>query len=131
MDVEGALFVHGSPCRPGEWNYIITREDAQHNFGSFDQAVCFVGHSHVPEIFLQKPAQAKISKLDRTNRCIINVGSIGQPRDGDWRLSFGILDTEEWTYENVRAEYDVRSAYRKILEAGLPRILAERLLVGK
>ena len=62
---------------------------------------------------------------------IINVGSVGQPRDNDWRLSLGIFDTEAGTYENIRSEYDVEGAAERIRNAGLPRPLADRLLVGR
>ena len=69
-------------------------------------------------------------KLDRNTRYIINVGSVGQPRDGEWRLCFGIFDTNTWTYEEIRAEYDVEKASNKIIQNGLPKVLAKRILVG-
>ena len=69
-------------------------------------------------------------QLLEENRYIINVGSVGQPRDGNWKLSFGIFDTSAWTYDLIRSEYDVQAASEKILAADLPRFLADRLLVG-
>jgi len=68
--------------------------------------------------------------LKRDLRYLINVGSVGQPRDGNPHLSFGILDTEAWTYRNVRAEYDIRSAAETIMKNGLPGVLADRLFKG-
>jgi diadenosine tetraphosphatase ApaH/serine/threonine PP2A family protein phosphatase len=70
-------------------------------------------------------------EVERGKKFLVNVGSIGQPRDRDPRLSFGIMDTDEWRYTNVRSPYDVTTASEKIRNAGLPRQLAERLLEGK
>ena len=135
LQLEGLLFVHSSPYQPEEWHYIITPEDARDNFDHFQQPICFIGHSHVAGIFMSDHSGRVATKrgwdIRRGEKYIINVGSVGQPRDGDWRLSFGILDTEQWTYEHVRSEYDVQTASRKILQAGLPRLLAERILAGR
>jgi diadenosine tetraphosphatase ApaH/serine/threonine PP2A family protein phosphatase len=68
--------------------------------------------------------------LRRGVKFIINVGSVGQPRDGNPQLSFGIIDTEAWKYENIRADYDIKGAAEAILKAGLPTILAEKLEHG-
>lgn len=120
-------FVHSSPVEPEEWHYIFSNREASRNFHHFKTPVCFVGHSHVPGVFCE---DQRTREVKRGLRYLINVGSIGQPRDGDWRLSFGIFDAESWLYENVRSEYDVESAAEKILKAGLPRFLADRLLGG-
>jgi diadenosine tetraphosphatase ApaH/serine/threonine PP2A family protein phosphatase len=64
-------------------------------------------------------------------RFLVNVGSVGQPRDNNWQLSFGIFDVEKWTYKNMRSEYDAKTASEKIKKAGLPRALADRILVGR
>lgn len=127
LELGDALFTHASPRSPREWNYILTRSDAEENMKHFSQSICFVGHSHVPGIFCENN---EILKVARGRKYIVNVGSIGQPRDHDRRLSFGIFDTGSFTYENVRAEYDVNKASEKILNAGLPRTLSERILVG-
>ena len=135
VELEGILFVHASPYQPYAWHYIITDADARDNFDHFTQTLCFVGHSHVPEIFRDnrtaKAGSPRGSGIQRNEKYIINVGSIGQPRDGDWRLSFGIFDSAAWSYEHIRSEYDVQAASQKILKAGLPRALAERLFFGR
>lgn len=131
LELEGLFFVHASPYQPEEWHYIISSADARDNFDHFHQPICFIGHSHVAGMFSANHLAARGKEIQRGEKYIINVGSIGQPRDGDWRLSFGIFDTEQWNYENVRSEYDVDAASRKILDAGLPRLLAERLFVGR
>ncbi len=120
-------YVHSSPFEPEEWHYIFSVREATRNFNYFKSPICFFGHSHVPGIHCE---DHRTHEVQKDSRYLINVGSIGQPRDGDWRLSFGIFDTDSWSYENVRSEYDVESAAGKILEAGLPRFLAERLFAG-
>ena len=68
--------------------------------------------------------------LRRGIKGLINVGSVGQPRDGNPQLSFGILDTEAWKYQNIRADYDIKGAAEAIIRTGLPTVLAERLEYG-
>lgn len=127
--IDDLTFVHASPKDPDQWEYIFSAHEAKINFESFQTRICFVGHTHIPGIF---PEDLKIqkSKVTRESRCIVNVGSIGQPRDGNWKLSFGVFDTSGWTYELIRSEYDVQAASAKIVAADLPRFLADRLLVG-
>ncbi len=68
--------------------------------------------------------------MKKGKRFLINVGSVGQPRDGNPQLSFGFLDTETWKYENVRASYDIDKAAQAIRSQGLPSTLATRLYQG-
>ncbi|HEV8538811.1 MAG TPA: metallophosphoesterase family protein [Bacteroidota bacterium] len=128
IDRNGLLFVHSSPYEPEEWHYVLSPVDAQFNFSYFSEPICFVGHSHVPVVFCE---DIWTQEVEPGKKFIVNVGSVGQPRDNDWRASFGIFDTEKWTYENVRSEYNVNAAADKIRKAGLPRALAERILVGR
>ena len=121
------LFVHASPLEPAEWNYVLDIGEVRRALDAFSGPVCFIGHSHIPGIFSQQGAEDGVR---RGERFIINVGSVGQPRDGDPRLSFGVFDTQEWRYTNHRVEYDVETARKAILEVGLPRMLAERLRSG-
>ena len=127
MHWEGLMLAHASPNEPEEWNYIISESDARDAFRAFDERICFVGHSHVPVIFSE---HGRASALDNNNRYLINVGSVGQPRDRNPKLSFGIFDTVAWTYQNVRVQYDIGTASGKIREAGLPVSLADRLSLG-
>ncbi|MGB9774160.1 MAG: metallophosphoesterase family protein [Bacteroidota bacterium] len=120
-------FVHASPRRPAEWDYIFSNLEAKVNFPFFTTPICFIGHSHVPQIFSEHRSHGPIRRDDRY---IINVGSIGQPRDGNPDLSFGIFDTKEWAYEHIRAPYNIDVAAKKIIQAGLPYVLAERLYEG-
>ncbi len=121
------LFSHASPFEPEEWNYVISEYDTREAFQAFTEKICFIGHSHIPVIFSE---HGKVAAISRTGRFIVNVGSIGQPRDANPNLSFGIFDTESWSYETMRVGYDVDAAAVKIRKAGLPRALAERLFQG-
>ncbi|MBI4428684.1 MAG: metallophosphoesterase family protein [Ignavibacteriales bacterium] len=127
QEKERSLYVHATPCNPPEWEYILTEYDAKSSFRCFEQAVCFIGHTHTPVIFDEN---GKTKTIRRDIRCIVNVGSVGQPRDGNPKLSFGVFDSTRWEYENVRSAYDITNASQKIADAGLPRGLAERLWVG-
>ena len=121
------LFVHSSPYQPESWYYVLTEEDLQSAFQSFEERICFIGHSHFPGIFSEEGPALSVSPAERY---VVNVGSVGQPRDGNARLSFGIFDTERWNYRNIRSEYPFQIAAEKILRAGLPRALADRLTLG-
>jgi len=121
------LFVHSSPYQPEEWHYIISPADAQFNFSYFPQSICFIGHSHTPVIFCEDIYTREVVP---GKKFIVNVGSVGQPRDYDPRASFGVMDTGKWHYENVRVEYDTKRAADKIRKIGLPKALADRLTVG-
>jgi diadenosine tetraphosphatase ApaH/serine/threonine PP2A family protein phosphatase len=127
--IDDLTFVHASPKDPDQWEYIFSAHEAKINFESFQTRICFVGHTHTPGIFPEDPRMQK-SKITRESRYIVNVGSVGQPRDGNWKLSLGLFDTSDWTYELIRSEYDVQAASAKIVAADLPRFLADRLLVG-
>jgi len=121
------LFVHASPNDPAAWEYIMNEWDAALTMQSFSEPICFVGHTHFPEIY--STDGRKLSVI-RGNRYLINVGSVGQPRDRNPQLSFGIFDTEKWLYKNLRAPYDVETASKKIIAANLPPALGQRLRLG-
>lgn len=119
--------VHASPAEPGDWQYVLSLEVAGRQFKHFTTELCFIGHTHVPAICGENLSTFIFKK---GMRFIINVGSVGQPRDGNRQLSFGILDTDAWTYENIRADYDAKGAAAAIRAAGLPAILGARLTQG-
>ena len=123
----GCTFVHSTPDQPFQFKYILDQEDAEHYFPFFETQICFIGHSHRAGIFCD---DGITQRVQREKKFIVNVGSIGQPRDGDWKLSFGVFDTERCEYQNIRLEYDVETARQKIIDAGLPTVLGDRLLVG-
>ncbi|HAJ56948.1 MAG TPA: metallophosphoesterase [Candidatus Omnitrophica bacterium] len=128
--------VHGTLSHPEEFDYMTDANMAAKTFYLMEQRVCFVGHSHRPGIFIddgEKVAYCVPEKIEirQDRRYIVNDGSVGQPRDGDSRACFCIYDTLSSTIEFKRVEYDIARAKKKILDAGLPRILADRLTVGR
>jgi len=134
---ERMTLVHGTLNAPEEFYYIFDTEDAYVTLSQMKNPLCFVGHSHVPGIFVSCD-HTKVEFIERADiridyerRYIINVGSIGQSRDGDPRASFAIYDDEESCIEIKRVEYDVKKAQGKILKAGLPPKLAYRLSEGR
>lgn len=128
LTVNDLLFVHSAPKNPQYWEYIFSAMQALAYADAFTERVCFVGHSHLPGVY---SLDLKEGGYTPEGRFIINVGSIGQPRDGNPDLSYGYLDTVAGTYDNIRLPYNIDKAANKIREAGLPAILAVRLSEGR
>ncbi len=127
---DNMIFVHAAPSNPSHWYYILSVEDARMEMESFQQNVCFVGHSHVPGVFTEEKVIKADVTIEQNRKYIVNVGSIGQPRDGDARLSFVLFDPGSGSLKFIRLNYDVEKTYQKIIKSGLPTFLAERLLKG-
>lgn len=128
LTVENCTFVHATPDAPTSWKRLTTYPDAQTQFDHFDTDVCFVGHTHTPAVISDALGAFKVR---RGHRYLINVGSVGQPRDQNPQLSFGLFDTDQFSYHNVRLDYDVERAALKIRESpNLPNRLADRLEEG-
>jgi predicted phosphodiesterase len=136
--VEGDFtLAHGSPRHP-IWEYIQLPSVAAANFHHFDTPYCLVGHTHVPVVYtaleghgadIAFPSLESPLALTR-DRMIINPGSVGQPRDGDPRASYAILDQAKATIEFYRVDYPIDRVQAKIMGRGLPRRLAARLALG-
>jgi putative phosphoesterase len=123
--------VHASPKNPSNWDYVLSVNDAKQQLKEFEGNICFIGHSHVPVIFSNSDYYRKKNFLFTDDqKYLVNVGSTGQPRDGDPRTCFVIYDDEQNSVEYVRLDYDIQKSYNKIINAGLPVFLAERLLKG-
>ena len=120
--------VHASPETPDRWLRINSFVTGNTQFGHFSTDICFVGHTHSPAVMSDSIG---VSQVRRGHRFLINVGSVGQPRDGDARASFGLFDSESFDYQLVRQDYDIETARARILEEGLPQRLADRLVVGR
>lgn len=133
----GIFLVHATPHQPGEWKYIFSLDDAIEQFLSFEGQICFIGHSHSPVIFIEgKNYNYHLSyenKLHVRNdeRLIINVGSVGQPRDMNPNSAYAIFDTETQGYCLNRIEYDIVKTQKKMKAADLPGFLIARLQVGQ
>jgi diadenosine tetraphosphatase ApaH/serine/threonine PP2A family protein phosphatase len=130
----GMLLVHATPLEPEQWHYLLTLQDAELNFGHFDQQFCFLGHSHQPFIIEKVPSGELLTHKDaaqmkESSRYIVNTGSVGQPRDGDPRACYVIIDDQG--IEIVRVPYDIVSVQEKMKREHLPHMLVERLSIGR
>jgi diadenosine tetraphosphatase ApaH/serine/threonine PP2A family protein phosphatase len=133
---DGALLVHATPSQPEAWRYCMSVETARDEMASYDDALCMIGHSHFPGTFEREGESVRYTRAEEVRlrpdrQYLVNVGSVGQPRDGDSRAAYLLYDTEELWLRHVRVTYDFASAQAKILAAGLPRFLADRLAVGE
>lgn len=127
------LFTHADPGDPEGWGYVLSAREALAALRATAARLCFVGHSHQPLVCAAGAGLLDIGEpipLKAGERYLVNVGSVGQPRDGNWRACFLVWDQEEDTLEFVRSDYDLHRAQTKILEAGLPPLLAQRLAQG-
>lgn len=135
--VENCYLVHASPFEPDQWHYILSDNDANPGFEHFKQQLCFVGHTHLPMIFSKSQDGNLRCKAghdfdpDEETRYILNIGSVGQPRDKDPRASFVVVDTENMEINFHRVEYDVKATQAKMAAANMPKMLIERLEVGR
>lgn len=134
-DYKGFTLVHGSLNMPQAFDYIQTIIDALYSFRELKEQILFIGHSHVPITFIETDSISfsvnDTIHIEKDKRYIINIGSVGQPRDEDPRSCFAIYDTDAKVVRICRAEYDIDAAAKKIIEAGLPEINAERLRIGR
>ncbi|MGV3773164.1 MAG: metallophosphoesterase family protein [Verrucomicrobiales bacterium] len=127
--------VHATLDGPQRWGYVFDKLEAAASFTYQNTSVCFFGHTHVPLAFVREATVrgGKYSKfkVEPGKKYFVNVGSVGQPRDGDPRAAYVVYDMEESTIELRRLDYDIATTQKKILDAGLPARLAERLAYGK
>jgi predicted phosphodiesterase len=127
--------VHATLDLPHQWGYVFDKLMAAASFTYQNTPVCFFGHTHVPLAFIRdsvvRGGTYSKFKVEPGKKYFVNVGSIGQPRDNDPRAAYVVYDMDENTIELRRLEYDIPTAQKKILAAGLPPRLAERLAYGK
>lgn len=131
-EFDGITLVHGSLNHPELFYYIITEPDARLNLDIVKTPICFYGHTHVPLAILldngvMRVERGPVINLTTIERALINVGSVGQPRDWDLRASCAIYDSEKKIVKIMRIKYNINSAVEKIYSAGLPGINALRL----
>lgn len=133
--VRDFTIVHATLDAPEQWGYVFNSLDAVASFGYQNTTVCFFGHTHVAGAFVRDEGVRKVKvdqlTIEETKKYFINVGSVGQPRDGDWRAAYCIYDIEKSVVEQRRVKYDLATAQKKIIQAGLPHMLADRLELGR
>lgn len=127
--------VHGTLQEPEFFHYMFDIKSAFVTFNLMTTRLCFIGHSHIPGIFVKRNGEIRYGLKEKyvisdDEKIIVNAGSVGQPRDGDPRSSYSIYDSEENIVEIKRVAYNVELAQRKILTSGLPPALAYRLKEG-
>lgn len=133
--VRDFTIVHATLDTPGSWTYVTNKFDAMASFSYQFTQLCFYGHTHTPKIYVKgdtvEPREEMETGLEMGRKYFVNVGSAGQPRDGDWRAAYAIYDVENQSVTIHRIEYDIQRAQDKIIDAGLPEMLAHRLSLGK
>ena len=132
----GITLVHSTMDRPDDFGYVFDHLQAEANFARQVTPICFHGHTHCPMIYEKQMTgvyriEAQDFKLPVGRKYFINVGSVGQPRDGDPRASYAIYSPSERMVRFRRVEYDIAAAQERILAAGLPARLSERLALGQ
>ncbi|HLF17327.1 MAG TPA: metallophosphoesterase family protein [Candidatus Omnitrophota bacterium] len=130
------IMVHGSLNAPERFIYVTDINLAMDTFYLMDKNLCFIGHTHVPGIMVHRGGKTNYAnslkiEVDPRNKYLINVGSVGQPRDGNPQATYCIYDPDLKTVEIKRVAYDITSAQNRIMEAGLPELLAHRLSIGQ
>ena len=143
---------HGTPF--DEDVYVFDDMDALRSLNAARRPLCLFGHTHVPAVFtlgdpraadpeprgrfsLELDTAAPVAglpfrlDLDGPSRYLVNCGAVGQPRDGDPRAAYGLLDMDAHSVTIMRTEYDIAAAQAKIVAAGLPEVLAHRLSMGR
>jgi predicted phosphodiesterase len=134
---EDARLVHASPDQPLKFNYLVSRLDCEAAFGAFSEKICFFGHTHVPQVAEEiMPGTLRILPpgeiaLDPRHRYLVNVGSVGQPRDGNPHARWVLVEDQPPRLLYQAVSYNIPQTQAKIRQAGLPDILATRLSLGK
>jgi predicted phosphodiesterase len=133
--VRDFTIVHATLDTPAQWGYVFRDLDAAASFTYQHTTLCFFGHTHIQCAFIRDDRARRILSeqihIEFGKKYFINAGSVGQPRDGDWRAAYCIYHAEENLVEQRRVRYDIDLTRKKILEAGLPRLLADRLPLGR
>jgi predicted phosphodiesterase len=127
--------VHATLDGPQRWGYVFDKLAAAASFTYQNTSVCFFGHTHVPVAFIRdavvRGGTYSKFKVEPGKKYFVNVGSVGQPRDGNPKAAYVVYDLDEGSIELRRLDYDMPATQAKILAAGLPPRLAERLAQGK
>lgn len=131
------MAVHASPEAPEQWHYVSSEDAVFRSLMALTSPYCFIGHTHIPALFSRKANGDMILQrgqsltLPSDQLHLINVGSVGQPRDSDPRSSYGIFDLETAHFELHRIPYDIKRVQAKMGKAGISDFLIQRLAVGQ
>jgi predicted phosphodiesterase len=136
--LEHCQVAHGTLHRPELFDYILSLSDADPSLDDMTRPVCFVGHSHIPLTvmrFVDEPERTAYTcepeiALSETLKALINVGSVGQPRDENPDAAYALFDATHARASILRIPYDIEAEIARIAAAGLPHVLGERLRIG-
>jgi diadenosine tetraphosphatase ApaH/serine/threonine PP2A family protein phosphatase len=138
MESENDLcFVHSSPRSPAEWIYVNSLDEVADAFEFFSEKACFVGHTHNPVMVSWSSSESfevmegQVYTMKEGERLLVNVGSVGQPRDRNVKASWCIFDTELNKAGLIRVPYDIEGAQNQMRKNGLPEFLIQRLEEGR
>lgn len=136
IEEDEITFVHASPYMPDGWDYVTDYWEAENAFHAFTGRICFIGHTHEPVAWIKEDDKIAADTFDRLHiekgkRYLINVGSVGQPRDRNPNSAYVIYDSDRGYFDLKRVAYDIEKTQRKILAVGLPMPLAQRLQLGR
>jgi predicted phosphodiesterase len=131
--------VHATPYEPNMWYYITSLEEAAFNFQFFDTRICLVGHTHIPiiivldkdkELFVHQDTVVNLKSMEGA-RLLVNVGSVGQPRDRNPKSCYGIFDSDLLEFSYRRIDYNIEKAQSKMKKIHMPEFLISRLEEGR
>jgi diadenosine tetraphosphatase ApaH/serine/threonine PP2A family protein phosphatase len=137
---EDVLFVHSDASAPADWIYVTDSHSAAHSMQATEKPLTICGHVHVPQLYQSSAVGRVRSTVPRTNDRIVFapstkslavLGSVGQPRDNNPNAAYALYDDTDMSLTYVRVDYDIEHAAHKIHAAGLPRMLAARLFIGR
>ncbi|MCM8530723.1 MAG: metallophosphatase family protein [Lentisphaeraceae bacterium] len=137
IDAKDFLITHASNCRAPRWGYVLNESSAKSNFAQQNRKVCFNGHTHMPMIFSEDPnGQINITDfqditLDKELRYLINVGSVGQPRDKEPKTTTVTFDTESLELKMFRLDYNISEVQKQMFNSKFPARLIARLEEGR
>tara|TARA_R110000868_G_scaffold383578_12_gene650770 strand:- start:20134 stop:20835 length:702 start_codon:yes stop_codon:yes gene_type:complete len=121
----GWVAAHASPINPEKWRYIDSAYVVRDILQKIEQPLCFIGHTHKPVIVSDSFI---VKEFKKGHKYLINPGSVGQSRDGDYRASASIVDTDNWVYKNYRVEYETEPMLTGLMKLGFSRSEANHLL---
>ena len=137
--LEQVTLVHATPYEPNMWYYITSLEEAAFNFQFFDTQICMVGHTHIPiiivldnqkELYVHQDSSIALGDIEGS-RLLINVGSVGQPRDRNSKSCYGIFDVDKAEFNYRRVAYNIEKTQQKMKRIKMPDFLISRLEDGR
>jgi diadenosine tetraphosphatase ApaH/serine/threonine PP2A family protein phosphatase len=130
-EMERLVLCHSYPPDPGIWRYVLSSRHAVSCCRAFPGRRMVIGHTHLPAVWDCTGDFTDSSSGTLPPACVVNAGSVGQPRDGDPRAAFLLIDTSSWSFRHVRVDYEIDAAAEAIRAAGLPDSLWRRLYEGR